>query len=93
MINLKEANIVTDEVRILESLVRAAILNPAEGVRSKAIKMINTFYNGNIKKGFMGDNQLFLKYQTAGKEPRYIYVCEMPRTYRDKPSNPHNFIT
>jgi hypothetical protein len=54
----------------LEALVKAAIFDPVTEVREETVRALKKRYEGMIKKGFVGDNQVMVILQKEEGSPK-----------------------
>ena len=81
---------------VLEVLVKAAMLDPDDSVRSLAIEGLRKYgskeSSGIIKSVFNGDNQIFLVMQLPGTSPKTFYLCDIPNEYIFRPTRVYDII-
>ncbi len=79
------------QAKILETLILAALFDVSKEVRDVAVGCIKQRYEGIIRRGFVADNQIFVRAQHDNFSPQIIYVCDMPQEYQGRKPEPASF--
>lgn len=93
MIDIKElckqappnANLNARDIKNLEELALAALLDPAESIKLGLVKELNRKMRNSLQGIYVADNQVFLKLQKDNYPKITLYVCDIPKTYQGKP--------